>query len=166
MKQLKLQIVIKSLSSPSFIVKQQIPHKQLKWSDSYSIKGEKSLNFLFLWYQKRKDLDFDLSIDQQVVSISKTIMNCVDICLPEKPMKDHFKSNEWIKNETKNAINKRDTLFQKWLSEPSNENLALYNKYRNHVTKLIRDDKIEVNQRQLGENRNPKKLIQISQNPN
>ena len=72
-------------------------------------------------------------------------------------MKDHFKSNEWIKNETKNAINKRDTLFQKWFSEPSNENLALYNKYRNHVTKLIRDGKIEVNQRQLGENRNPKK---------
>ena len=83
-----------------------------------SIKGEKSLNFLFLLDQKLKDLDFDLSIDELVVSLSKLIMNCVHILVPGKPMKNHSKSNEWLTNKIKNAIHKRDSLFQKWLSEP------------------------------------------------
>ena len=81
---------------------------------------------MFSLDQKRKDLDFDLSIDQQVVSISQFIVDYVDIFLPEKPMKDHSKSSEWKTNKIKNAIDKRDTLLQKWLSEPSDENCALY----------------------------------------
>ena len=73
-------------------------------------------------------------------------------------MKNHSKSNDWITNKIKNAIHKRDSLFQKWLSEPLNENHALYKKC-NHVTKSIRDGKKEANQRQLGENPYPKKYI-------
>ena len=81
---------------------------------------------MFLLDQKLEDLDFDLSIDEQIVSISKTIMICVDIFVPETPMENHSKSYDWITNKLKNAIHKRDSLFHKWLSEPSSENHALY----------------------------------------
>ena len=47
------------------------------------MKGEKSLNILFLLDQKLKDLVFGLSINEQVVSISKTIMKCVEIFVPK-----------------------------------------------------------------------------------
>ena len=80
----------------------------------------------------------------------------LNIFVPEKPLKNHSKSNDWIANKVKNAIFKRYSLFQKWLSEPSNENHALYKICRNQVTKLVRDGKKEANQRQLGENPNPK----------
>ena len=109
--------------------------------------------------KKLKNWDFDLSIDEQVVSISKAIMNCVDIFVPKKPMKEHSTSNEWItKKKNQNAIHKRGSLFQKWLSERSAEKHAVNKKCRNRVTKLIRDGKKGANQRQLEENPHQEKL--------
>ena len=77
------------------------------------IKGEKSQNLLFLLNREMKDLIFELSLDEQVACISNTIMNCVDTFFPAKPMKNHSKSNEWFANNIKNAIHKRNSLFQK-----------------------------------------------------
>ena len=46
-------------------------------------KSEKSLNFLFSFDQKLKDMDFDMTTDVLLVCISKTIMDFVDKFAPE-----------------------------------------------------------------------------------
>ena len=51
----------------------------------------------------------------------------------------------WITNKNKNAITRRNTLFEKWINNPSTENQEKYKTIRNKVSALIREAKKEVN---------------------
>ncbi|MEL6988783.1 MAG: reverse transcriptase family protein, partial [Bacteroidota bacterium] len=50
----------------------------------------------------------------------------------------------------KNAINKRNSLFQNWLNNPSERNHLVYKNFRNKVTSMIRIEKEEANYKRLG----------------
>ena len=65
-----------------------------------------------------------------------------------KPISDS--TNDWITNKIKNAITRRNTLFEKWINNPSTENHTKYKTVRNKVSALIREAKKEVNHRKIG----------------
>ena len=64
----------------------------------------------------------------------------------------------WITNEIKTFITKRDTMFQKWIHSPTEENHILYKTIRNKVTQIIRTGKKQANFDALGQNLNPTKI--------
>ena len=59
-------------------------------------------------------------------------------------------TNDWITNKIKNAITRRNKLFEKWINIPSIENQKKYKPIRNKVSALIREAKKEVNYRKIG----------------
>ena len=59
-------------------------------------------------------------------------------------------TNDWITNRIKNAIAKRNKLFEKWTNNPSTENQEKYKTMRNKASALIREAKKEVNYRKIG----------------
>ena len=71
---------------------------------------------------------------------------------PEISIPTKYSSTEWLQNAIKNAITKRDRLFQKWISEPSAENKSSYKKQRNIMMRLLRSAKRDCNLSKLGEN--------------
>lgn len=120
------------------------------------IKGENSLNFLFLLDQKLKKLDPNCG--HYVQNISKTTMECVDRFAPLTTVKIKQYSNDWITNKVKNAITKRNKLFQLWVQSPTQNNKNIYKRQRNVVTSLIRNAKRECNYKKLGENPSSKTI--------
>ena len=60
-------------------------------------------------------------------------------------------TNDWITNKIKNAITKRNTLFEKRINNPSTNNQEKYKTIRNKVSALIREAKKEVIYRKIGE---------------
>ena len=58
-------------------------------------------------------------------------------------------TNGWITNKIKNAIT-RNTLFEKWINNPSTENQEKYKTIRSKVSALIREAKKAVNYRKIG----------------
>ena len=61
-------------------------------------------------------------------------------------------SDSWITNSVKAAINKRDKLFQKRVSDPTDENHRLYKKQRKNVTAIIRKAKKDNHSKKFGSN--------------
>ena len=59
-------------------------------------------------------------------------------------------TNDWITNKVKNAITRRNTLFEKWVNNPSTENQEKYKTIRNKVSALIGEANEEVNYRKYG----------------
>ena len=115
-----------------------------------NIKGDNTLKFLFLLEQKLLKLDANnMNFTEE---ISRCILECIDRFAPEKEMKTKENRSDWITNTVKNAITKRDRLFQKWTRSPTEENLIKYRKQRNLVTSLIRNAKRDCNYKKLGPN--------------
>ena len=50
-------------------------------------------------------------------------------------------NNDWKTNKIKNAITTRNTLFEKWIKNPSTENHEKYKTFRKKVSALIREAK-------------------------
>ena len=95
----------------------------------------------------------------QMITLAKTILETVDKFAPEKRAennKKHFKET-WITNEIKNAIVKRNNLFEKWIQNRAKTNRERYKNARNNVTNLIRKEKRNANFQKLGENPTPNK---------
>ena len=82
----------------------------------------------------------------------ETITYCVDKFAPEKNVPSFKNENKWITNKIKNAIKKRDRLYQIWLDNSSTENRDRYRQFRNYVTQIIRESKREENFCKLGNN--------------
>ena len=59
-------------------------------------------------------------------------------------------TNDWITNKIKNAITRRNKLFEKWINIPSTENQKKYKTIRKKVSALVREAKKEVNYRKIG----------------
>ena len=45
--------------------------------------------------------------------------------------------DSWITNNVKEAINKRDKLFQMWVCNPTDENHHLFKKQRHNITTIF-----------------------------
>ena len=61
-------------------------------------------------------------------------MGCVEKFVPEKNIALNKRPPEWITNQIKRAITKRDKLFQKWIDDPNETTRSAYRKKRNEVT--------------------------------
>ena len=68
-------------------------------------------------------------------------MACVDRFALGKPWIGRSKSNGWIKNKIKNAINNCDELFQIWIRNPTEPRCNLYKRSRQRVKEMIRSEK-------------------------
>ena len=94
--------------------------------DLRNIKNENALNFLFLLNHKLKKIPKYASAEEQVESIIKSVRECIDKHAPEKVKPISESTNDWITNKIKNAITKRNTLFGKWINNPSAEDQENY----------------------------------------
>ena len=115
---------MKPTISDHFTVSAQVSHnlanKQhdppcTKVRDLKNLKGEKALNFLFLLDQKLKKLPQHKNANDYMDALTKTNLGTVDKFAPKKGAENNKKrfKETWITNEIKNAIVKRNNLFEK-----------------------------------------------------
>ena len=71
---------------------------------------------------------------------------------PETFIKSRNNGNDWVTKKIKTAVTKRNELFHKWVSDPSDFERETYKKQRNLVTSVIRNAKREANFNKLGKN--------------
>ena len=69
--------------------------------------------------QKLKGIDYNKKADEQLVFVAEYIMSTVTQFAPLQTCSKPKTSAEWITNKFKNAILKRDELFQNWLNIPN-----------------------------------------------
>ena len=94
---------------------------------------------------RRKKLTTDIT--------SGSILHCADRFAPERyALYEISPSNDWIIDGIKNAITKRDILFEQWIKDPKQENRESYRRQRNLVTYLISNAKRACNYQKLGIN--------------
>ena len=93
-------------------------------------------------------------------ALAKTIMETVEKFAPEKRAENNKKpfKETWITNEIKDAIVKRNNLFEKWIQNPAKTNRERYKNARDNVTNLIREEKRNKNFQKLGESPTPKQI--------
>ena len=112
--------------------------------ESEILKGESRLNFLFVLDQNLNKIPLSLDIEDLSTSIADSIIQSVNQFAPEQCNQPINYSDSWITNSVKNATNKRDKLFRKWVSNPTDANHRFYKKQRKNVTtnipKAKRDD--------------------------
>ena len=116
------------------------------------LKGKNRLSFLFVLDQNLKKKSAKLDIENLSTPIADSIIESVNKFAPEQCHHPINNSDSWITNSLKNAINKRDKLFQKWVSTPTDENHRSYKKLRNNVTAINRKAKRDDNFKKLGSN--------------
>ena len=117
-----------------------------------NLKGHNALNFLFLLDQKLKQIDEKTSAEYHVESIVNSVIECVDKFAPLRVCSAKETPNQWITNKIKNAITKRDKLFETWVEKPTKSNHDDYKSFRNKVCSMIREAKKQDNFRKLGVN--------------
>ena len=76
-------------------------------------KNENALNFSFLLNHKLKKIPEFAPAEEQVESINKSVRECIDKHAPEKMKPISEAPNDWITNKIKNAITRRNTLYEK-----------------------------------------------------
>ena len=101
------------------------------------LKGPEATSFLFLLDQKLKNVPIDTSADEHVVTITNSIMECLNRIAPETILTLRKNSNQCITNKIKNALNKHNCLFQNRINNPTCSNHKHYKKYRNKVSIMI-----------------------------
>ena len=105
-----------------------------------TIKGDGALKFLFFLDQKLKRISLDSVADDFIARMSESIMESVDKFAPKQPiLRNNY--NHWITNSIKNALYKRDELYQKYIDNPCVDNINKYKSYRNKVTHMIHEAK-------------------------
>ena len=115
-----------------------------------NIKGDKAVNFLFLFDQKMMKLHEEKLTND---NISRTILVCVDLFTPERYASYKLlPTNDWINNSIKNGITERDILFQQWINDPKQGNKQVYRRQHNLVTSLVSSAKRSCNYQTLGVN--------------
>ena len=71
--------------------------------------------------QKLKGIDYNKKADEQLVFITENIMSTVNRFAPLQTHPKPKNGADWITNKLKNAISKRDELFQNWVKNPSDQ---------------------------------------------
>ena len=93
--------------------------------------------FLYLLDQTRKT--FEPSEQSDLEKITETAMSCVDKFAPEKISTVKRLTNDWITNNLKNEITKKNKLCQKRINYPTEENKTNYRKQMNMVTTMMKN---------------------------
>ena len=99
-----------------------------------------------------KQIDEKTSAESHVESIVKSVSECVDKFAPLRISSGKEPSNQWIINKIKNAITKRNKLFQIWVEKSTKSNHDDYKSFRNKVCSMIREAKKQDNFRKLSVN--------------
>ena len=94
-----------------------------------NLKGTKATNFLFLLDQKLKKIPSATSAEEHVEAIINIIKDCVDKFAPERKVITTNNSDQWITNKIKNAVSRRNLLFQNWINNPTLSNQNQYKKF-------------------------------------
>ena len=76
------------------------------------IKNENALKFFFLLNHKLKKIPEYSPAEEEVESIIKSLTECIDKHAPGKLKPIRESTNDWITNKIKNAITRRNTLFE------------------------------------------------------
>ena len=85
---------------------------------------------------------------------------CVDNCSKVKKIKTtDFYKNQWINNNVKKAIAKRDRLYKTAIKNNDQSQLVEFRKIRNAVNKLIRSTKRKYYSLKVAENFNNKRKL-------
>ena len=131
-------ITLKTTVSDHYTILVKIPLNYHKTNESFrpkviirdlrNIKNENALNFLFLLNHKRKKIPEYAPAEEQIESIIKSVRECTDKHAPEKVEPISESTDDWITRKIKNAITRRNTLFEKWINNPSTENREKYKK--------------------------------------
>ena len=101
--------------------------------ENYEPEEHQTFNFLFLLDQKLMKIEEEIST---IDNISRTILDCVDRIAPEQYTSYRSSPlNDCINNTIKNAMTKRDILFQQSINDPKRENQDIY---RCHVFEIKR----------------------------
>ena len=125
-------------------------HSKIRTRNLKNIKSDNALKFLFILKQRLMKLDENnLNYTEQ---ISRYILECIERFAPVTGIKTKENPTDWITNTIKNAITKRNQLFQNWTKSPSEINNQKYKKQRNLVTSLICNTKRGCNFEKLGPN--------------
>ena len=124
-----------------------------------TIKGDGALKFLFLLDQKLERLSLDSLAYDFIAQMSESIMECVNKFAPKQPILRN-NDKQWITNSIKNALCKRDELYQKYIDNPCDDNKNKYKSYRNKVTHMIREAKRNDNFKKLGKNPDSKTIYE------
>ena len=108
-----------------------------------------------------------MNADDYMNALVKTIMETVDKFAPEKRVENnkHFVET-WITYEIKNAIVKRNSLFEKWIQNPTKRNRERYKTARNNVTNLIRKEKRNENFEKRGKSNTQTNLQNVKNEEN
>ena len=143
-------ITLKTTISDHYTILGKIPLKyhrtnesfrpKVKMCDLRNIKNEKASNFLFLLNHKLKKVS-EFAPEEQIESIIESVGDCIDKHAPEKMKPISESTNDWITNKIRNAITRRNTLFEKWINNPSTENQEKCKTIRNKMSALIREAK-------------------------
>ena len=94
---------------------------QTRTRNTENLKGHNALIF-FLLDQQLKHNDEKTSAEYHVQFIVNSVRECVDKFSPLRFCSVKESSNHWITNKIKNAITKRNKLFQTWVEKPSKSN--------------------------------------------
>ena len=86
-----------------------------------NLKGHNPLKFIFFLDQTFEQIVEKTSAEYRVEPIVKPVRECVDKFAP-LGVSSGKKSNQWINNKIKNAITKRNELFQTWVEKPTKSN--------------------------------------------
>ena len=103
-----------------------------------------SSEFFFLQNDRLNAPNKNVSANKMVDNFTRTIVETVDHFAPE----NHIQT-QWITNKLKNSQQRRDNLFQNWITNPNLDNHKRFRQFRNKVTKWIRERKKEDNFRKF-----------------
>ena len=101
-------------------------HSKIRTRNLKNIKGDSALKFLFILEQTLRKLDKNNA--NYTEQISKCIQECIERFAPVTEMNTKENPTDWITKTIKNAITKRNQLFQNWTKSPSENNNKKYKK--------------------------------------
>ena len=62
------------------------------------------------------------TVDEQITKVSKIIKDCVDRLALENQVAAFETQGNWVNNQITDEMVKRNELFQRWISQPTEEN--------------------------------------------
>ena len=104
-------------------------------------ESEKVFNYLFLLNHKIKKNMKQNNVDEQMKELTKIILDCIEKFVPLRILRINRKS-QWMTNQVKNTIKKKNNSFKKWWENPSKENHKKYRQQRNLATKAIKNARL------------------------
>ena len=105
------------------------------------VESKKVFNNLFLLNHEIKKNLKQNNVEEQIKELTEIILDCIEKFAPLRILRFNRKS-QWMTNQVKNTIKKKNNSFKKWLENPSEENHKKYRQQRNLATKAIKNPRL------------------------